>query len=62
MNKIDNDTYTNMHKIEFSSGGPTPETFEQVWARYEAAGYVYGRDALELVKLGFEIARGKQPQ
>jgi hypothetical protein len=31
--------------------------FEQAWAKKEADGYLYGRDALENVRFGYEIAR-----
>ena len=35
---------------------PEPVTFEQAWATYEAKGYQYGKDALEQVRFGWEIA------
>jgi hypothetical protein len=38
-----------------------PETFEDVWAKFEANGYQYGRDALENVKFGWKIAKGLEP-
>ena len=38
-----------------------PETFEQAWARFEAAGYRYGASPLEGVRFGFNIARGERP-
>jgi hypothetical protein len=38
------------------------ETFDQAWAEFEAAGFRYGRDALEQVRFGFEIARGRRPE
>lgn len=31
-------------------------TFEEAWARKEAQGYLYGRDALEQIKLGWRMA------
>lgn len=31
-------------------------TFEEAWAQKEAQGYLYGRDALEQVKLGWQMA------
>lgn len=38
-----------------------PVTFEQAWASYEAKGYQYGRDALEQVRFGWEIAHEFAP-
>lgn len=38
----------------------TVRTFEEVWAEKEAAGFRYGRDALEQVRFGFELARGER--
>lgn len=35
-----------------------PETFDQAWAKFEAKGYRYGRDALENVRFGWDIAKG----
>lgn len=35
-----------------------PETFAQAWAKFEAKGYRYGRDALENVHFGWKIAKG----
>ena len=37
--------------------GTKPPVFEEEWAKKEADGYQYGRDALENVKFGFEIAQ-----
>lgn len=37
--------------------GTKPPVFEEEWAKKEAAGYQYGRDALENVKFGFTIAQ-----
>lgn len=37
-------------------------TFEEAWKEFEDAGYRYGEDALFLVKLGFEIAKGRKPK
>lgn len=37
--------------------GTKPPVFEAEWAKKQAAGYQYGRDALENVKFGFEIAQ-----
>ena len=34
-----------------------PVTFEQAWATFEAKGYNYGEDALEQVRLGWDIAQ-----
>lgn len=33
-----------------------PRAFQKAWAKKRAAGYQYGRDALEGVRFGFEIA------
>lgn len=33
--------------------------FRAAWARMEAAGYRYGRDALEQVRMGWRLARGE---
>lgn len=35
---------------------PAPRTFEQAWARMQARGYQYGSDALEQVRMGWELA------
>lgn len=37
-------------------------TFEQAWKIYTDAGYQYGKDALEQVRLGWNIARGALPR
>ena len=34
-------------------------TFEEAWAAKEAEGYQYGPDALEGVRFGWDLARGK---
>ena len=34
-------------------------TFEQVWAIYSAEGFQYGKDALENVRLGWDIAKAQ---
>lgn len=36
-------------------------SFEQVWSQMEAKGYQYGPEALEQVRLGWELARGVKP-
>lgn len=36
-------------------------TFEQAWAKFEAAGYQYGGDALTNVRFGWKIANGLEP-
>lgn len=36
-----------------------PLTFDEAWAAMIAKGYQYGPDALEQVRLGWELARGK---
>ena len=33
--------------------------FRAAWARMEAAGYRYGKDAIEQVRLGWRLARGE---
>lgn len=38
-----------------------PKTFEEAWARFEAAGYLYGGGALENVRFGWRIAHGLKP-
>lgn len=38
--------------------GRPATTFDQAWARMEAAGYQYGHEALEQVRLGWELAHG----
>lgn len=42
--------------------GASEQTFEEAWAEFEAAGFQYGEDALDNVRLGFEIARGRKPE
>lgn len=37
------------------------ETFEEAWARFEDAGYVYGEAALDHVRFGWNIAHGMRP-
>jgi hypothetical protein len=37
-------------------------TFEQAWKAFTDAGYRYGRDALEGVRFGWEIAHGRKPR
>lgn len=39
-----------------------PKTFEEAWARFEAAGYSYGGGALENVRFGWQIAHGLTPK
>jgi len=34
------------------------ETFEEAWKAFEAQGFMYGRDALEQVRFGWNIAKG----
>lgn len=36
-------------------------TFEDAWGPFMAAGYQYGASALQHVRFGWEIAKGKQP-
>jgi len=36
--------------------------FEEAWGVFEKAGYRYGEDALENVRFGFEIGRGRRPE
>lgn len=43
------------------AGAVPSENFEKAWARFEEYGYRYGGDALESVRFGFAIARGKTP-
>lgn len=38
---------------------PSELAFEQAWALKEAEGYQYGEDALEQVRMGWEMAKGK---
>ena len=45
------------HRISETSRGT--ETFELAWARMESQGYRYGRSALELVRFGWELAKGE---
>jgi transcriptional regulator with XRE-family HTH domain len=40
---------------------PSSQTFEQAWGEFEAKGYCYGKDALENVRFGWEIAKGLRP-
>lgn len=42
-------------------GKPSIYPFELAWGEYAAAGYKYGSDALDHVRLGWEIARGEKP-
>lgn len=44
-------TYELQDKIDLRK-----ETFEEAWARMEAEGYIYGDDALEQVRFGWEMA------
>jgi len=37
---------------------PKVETFEEAWKAFEAQGFRYGRDALEQVRFGWNIAKG----
>lgn len=43
----------------WTTSSPAPQTFEQAWAVKEAEGYQYGEDALEKVRIGWEMAKGK---
>jgi hypothetical protein len=43
----------------WTTSSPAPQTFEQAWALKEAEGYQYGEDALEQVRMGWEMAKGK---
>lgn len=36
-------------------------SFEEVWVEMERKGYQYGRDALEQVRLGWEMAKAQIP-
>lgn len=47
--------FDNLDRVE------TPRTFEQDWQPYVDAGYQYGPDALEAVKLGWTIAMMRKP-
>lgn len=42
----------------WTTSSPAPQTFEQAWAHKEAEGYQYGEDALEQVRMGWEMAKG----
>lgn len=44
-------------ELEVKREAAEPVTFEQAWQTYKAKGYKYGRDALEQVKFGWEIAQ-----
>lgn len=36
------------------------KSFEEAWEAKKTEGYQYGEDALELVRFGFELARGDE--
>jgi hypothetical protein len=45
----------NPKQLVVTNSAAEPKSFELVWASMQARGYNYGEDALEQVRLGFEL-------